>query len=157
MNQGILFSSSKKFRHILNQLTNHKILRSDLINIAMAEFRLSEQQAVGLIDRGIYQLKHQGLVKATGKVKNISYQFSFDVMSNPPLYVVNDAAFLLSSEKQILEKELMQIRYELEAYQEFLEKIPKKKLKIMRLQQDTAEKLNQLNGKLRAINQLLSL
>ncbi|HHH0220731.1 TPA: hypothetical protein ACPZP6_003983 [Yersinia enterocolitica] len=157
MNQGILFSSSKKFRHILNQLTSHKVLRSDLINIVMIEFRLSKNQAIGLVDRGIYQLKHQGLVKATGKVKNISYQFSFGVISNPPLHVVNDAALVLSSEKQILEKELTQIRYELEAYQEFLEKIPKQKLKIMRLQQDTAEKLNQLNGKLRAINQLLSL
>ena len=157
MNQEILFSSSKKFRHILSQLTHHKILRSDLINIAITEFRLSEKQAVGLIDRGIYQLKHQGLVKANGKVKNISYQFSFDVMSHPPLHVVNEAALVLSSEKKILEKELVQIRHELEAYQEFLEKIPKQKLKIMRLQLDTAEKLNQLNSKLRAINQLLSL
>jgi hypothetical protein len=79
------------------------------------------------------------------------------VISHSPLHVVNDAALVLSSEKQILEKELAQIRYELEAYQEFLEKIPKQKLKIIRLQQDTAEKLNQLHGKLRAVNQLLSL
>lgn len=157
MNQGILFSSSKKFRHILNQLRNHKALRSQLINIAITEFQLTEKQAAGLIDRGIYQLRHQGLVKADGKVKNISYQFSFGVINHPPLHVVNDAMLLLSSEKKKLEKELAQIRYELEAYQEFLEKIPKKKLKIMRLQQDTAEKLNQLNGKLQAVNQLLSL
>ena len=67
------------------------------------------------------------------------------------------ATLVLSSEKKKIEKELAQIRYELEAYQEFLEKIPKQKLKIMRLQQETAEKLNQLNGKLRAVNQLLSL
>lgn len=79
------------------------------------------------------------------------------MISHSPLHVVNDAALVLSSEKQILEKELAQIRYELEAYQEFLEKIPKQKLKIIRLQQDTAEKLNQLHGKLRAVNQLLSL
>ncbi|NYS28958.1 hypothetical protein [Pantoea sp. WMus005] len=157
MNQGISFSSSKKFRHILNQLRNHKVLRSQLINIAITEFQLTEKQAAGLIDRGIYQLRHQGLVKADGKVKNISYQFSFGVINHPPLHVVNDATLLLSSEKKKLEKELAQIRYELEAYQEFLEKIPKKKLKIMRLQQDTAEKLNQLNGKLQAVNQLLSL
>lgn len=141
----------------MNQLRNHKALRSQLINIAITEFQLTEKQAAGLIDRGIYQLRHQGLVKADGKVKNISYQFSFGVINHPPLHVVNDAMLLLSSEKKKLEKELAQIRYELEAYQEFLEKIPKKKLKIMRLQQDTAEKLNQLNGKLQAVNQLLSL
>lgn len=157
MHQGILFSSSKKFRHILNQLTSHKILRSELINIAITEFLLSEKQAIGLISRGIYQLKHQGLVKANGKTKNISYQFSFGVINHQPLHVVNDVRLVLSSEKKKLEKELAQIRYELEAYQEFLEKIPKQKPKIMRLQQDTAEKLNQLNGKLRAVNQLLSL
>lgn len=157
MNQRILFSSSKKFRHILSQLKNHKILRSELINIAIIEFQLTNKQAVGLIDRGIYQLKQQGLVKANGKLKNISYQFSFGVINHPLLHVVNDATLVLSSEKKKLEKELAQIRYELEAYEEFLEKIPKLKLKIMRLQQDNADKLNQLNGKLRAINQLLSL
>lgn len=157
MNQGILFSGSKKFRRILNQLTCHKVLRSELINIAITEFQLSEKQASGLIDRGVYQLKKQGLVRSDGRIKNISYLFSFGVISNPALGVVNDAAFVLSSEKQILEKELAQIRYELEAYQEFLEIIPKQKLKIMKLQQDTVEKLNQLNGKLRAVNQLLSL
>ncbi|MBS0855337.1 MULTISPECIES: hypothetical protein [unclassified Tatumella] len=157
MNQGILFSSSKKFLHILNQLTNHKILRNDLINIAIIEFQLSKKQAVGLIDRGIYQLKHQDLVQASGNVKNISYQFSLEVMSHLPVNVAYDAAQLLTSEKQGLEKELMQIHYEQEAYQEFLEKIPNKKLSIMRLQQETAEKFNQLNGKLRAINQLLAL
>ncbi|MDA6274955.1 hypothetical protein OSK12_26350, partial [Escherichia coli] len=79
----------------------HQVLRSNLINIAMTEFRLSEKQAIGLIDRGIYQLKYQGLVKANGKVKNITYQFSFGVISHSPLHVVNDAALLLSSEKQI--------------------------------------------------------
>lgn len=157
MNQGILFISSKKFRHVLNQLRNHKILRSQLINIAITEFQLTEKQATGLIDRGIYQLRHQGLVKANGKVKNISYQFSLGVINHPPPHVVNDATLLLSSEKEKLQKELAQLRYELEAYQEFLAKIPKQKLKIMRLQQDTAEKLNQLNGKLQAVNQLLSL
>ncbi|EOY5454507.1 hypothetical protein ACP6QU_000989 [Cronobacter dublinensis] len=157
MNQGMLFCSSKKFRHILNKLISHTILRSELINIAITEFQITHIQAAGLIDRGIYQLKRQGLVKANGKIKNISYQFSFGVINHQPLHIVNDATLVLSSEKKKIEKELAQIRYELEAYQEFLEKIPKQKLKIMRLQQETAEKLNQLNGKLRAVNQLLSL
>ena len=157
MNQGILFSGSKKFRRVLNQLTCHKVLRSELINIAITEFQLSEKQASGLIDRGVYQLKQQGLVRSDGRIKNISYLFSFGVISHPQLHVVNDEELVLCSERERLEKELALIHYEQKAYQELLDKIPQQKLKIMKLQQDTAEKFNQLNGKLRAVNQLLSL
>lgn len=157
MNQGILFSSSKKFRRILNQLTNHKVSRSVLINMAITDFQLSEKQATGLIDRGVYQLKKQGLVRSNGRIKNISYLFSFEVISHPQRNVINDADLVLCSERERLENELSLTRYEQEAYQELLDKIPQQKLKIIKLQQDTDKKLNQLNGKLRAINQLLSL
>lgn len=157
MNQGILFSGSKKFRRVLKQLTCHKVLRCELINIAITEFQLSEKQASGLIDRGVYQLKKQGLVRSDGRIKNISYLFSFGVINLPPLLTVTDEELVLYSEKERLEKELALIRYEQEAYQELLDKIPQQKLKIIKLQQDTDEKLNQLNGKLRAVNQLLSL
>ncbi|PLR19531.1 hypothetical protein PZBJ_21670 [Pantoea endophytica] len=157
MNQRILFSGSKKFRRILNQLTCHKVLRSELINIAITEFQLSEKQASELIDRGVYQLKQQRLVRSDGRIKNISYLFSFGVINLQPLHTVNAEELVLCSERERLEKELTLIHYEQEAYQELLEKIPKQKLKIMKLQHDTAEKLNQLNGKLRAINQLLSM
>lgn len=157
MNQGILFSSSKKFRRVLNQLTCHKVLRSSLINIAITEFQLSEKQAAGLIDRGVYQLKKQGLVRSDGRIKNISYLFSFGVINHSQRHVINDEDLVLCSERERLEKEVSLIRYEQEAYQELLDKIPQQKLNIMKLQQETNEKLNQLNGKLRAINQLLSL
>ncbi|PWD73025.1 hypothetical protein [Pectobacterium versatile] len=157
MNQRILFSGSKKFRRILNQLTCHKVLRSELINIAITEFQLSEKQASGLIDRGVYQLKQQGLVRSDGRIKNISYLFSFGVINLQSLHTVNAEELVLCSERERLEKELTLIRYEQEAYQELLDKIPQQKLKIIKLQQDTDEKLNQLNGKLRAVNQLLSL
>ncbi|EIM7728364.1 hypothetical protein LN119_001717 [Salmonella enterica subsp. enterica serovar Coeln] len=125
--------------------------------MAIKEFNLSEKQALGLIDRGIHQLKKQGLVRSDGGIKNISYLFSFGVINLPLLHTVNDEELVLSSEKETLEKELALIRYELEAYQELLGKIPQQKLKILKLQQDTTEKFNQLNGKLRAVNQLLSL
>ncbi|HAD41193.1 MAG TPA: hypothetical protein DCF88_13945 [Plesiomonas shigelloides] len=157
MNQGILFSSSKKFRHVLNQLTCHKVFRSVLINIAITEFQLSEKQAAGLIDRGVYQLKKQGLVRSDGRIKNISYLFSFGVISHSQHHVVNDETLVLSSERERLENELSLTRYEQEAYQELLDKIPRQKRKIIKLQQDTDKKLKQLNGKLRAIHQLLSL
>jgi hypothetical protein len=128
-----------------------------LINIAITEFQLSEKQASGLIDRGVYQLKKQGLVRSDGRIKNVSSLFSFGVINLPPLHTVNDEELVLCSERERLEKELSLIRYEHEAYQELLDKIPQQKLKIIKLQQDTTEKSNQLNGKLRAVNQLLSL
>lgn len=156
MNQGILLSGSKKFRWILNHLTCHKVLRSELITIAIKEFQLSEKQASGLIDRGIYQLKKQGLVRSDGRIKNISYLFKFGVISHQQLHV-NDEELVLCSERERLKNELALIHYEQKAYQELLDKIPQQKLKIMKLQQDTAEKFNQLNGKLRVVNQLLSL
>lgn len=157
MDQGILFSVSKKFRRVLNQLNCHRVLRSELINITIIEFQLSEKQASGLIDRGIYQLKKRGLVSSDGSVKNISYLFSFGVIKLLPLHPFNVEEHVLCSERERLEKELALIRYEQEAYQELMDKIPQQKLKIIKLQQDTDEKLNQLHGKLRAVNQLLSL
>jgi len=157
MNNESLFSSSKKFRHILNQLTKDKVLRIELISIAIAEFRITKKQATGLIDRGVYQLKQQGFVTTSGKSKNIYYQFCFNAIEDQQYQLINGYELTLYSEKEILEKELMQTRYELEAYQEFLAKMPQQKLKIVKLQQDCVEKLNQLGGKLRAIKQMLPL
>lgn len=157
MNHGISFSCSKKFRRVLSRITCYKILRNDLIDMAIKEFQLSKKQASGLIDRGIHQLKKQGLVMSDGCIKNISYHLSSTVIKLPLFHKVNSEEHVLSSEKETLEQELVLIRYELEAYQELLDKIPQHKLKIIKLQQDAAEKFNQLNGKLRAVNQLLSL
>lgn len=63
---------------------------------------------------------------------------------------------MLYREKETLEKELSLIHYELKAYQELVKK-SHNKLKINKLQLDTTERAQKLNGKLRAVNQLLSL
>ncbi len=153
----ISFKISKKFGRVLAQINHNKISRNHLINIAIKEIKLSRIQATGLVDRGVHQLKMQGLVISSGSIKNIIYKFSSEV-TNPSLFhQANDGNCMLSSEKKALEKDLLLIRYELQAYRELLEKIPQEKLKITKLQKDTAEKFNQLNGTIRAINQLLSM
>ncbi|WP_109406197.1 hypothetical protein [Proteus faecis] len=154
MNNEELMKVSKKFRRILPLITNQRILRSELINIAISELQLTEKKASGLIDRAIHQLKKQGLVISDGSTKNTSYIFAVGVIN--PLQFCIDCEFDLLSEKEELEKELSLLCYELQAYQKLLEKIPQKKLKINKLQETAYEKCNQLNGNLRAINQLLS-
>ncbi|WP_156137297.1 hypothetical protein [Pantoea sp. MBLJ3] len=141
---------------MLGKANCHLISRKSLINIAIDELNLSFKQAAGLVDRGIHELKKQGLVLSSGRPKHISYVFSLSIKNDEAFQLIIDEKLVLSSEKETLEKELSMISYELEAYQELLKKIPHKKLKIIKLQQDTLEKTNQLNGKLRAINQLLS-
>ena len=64
---------------------------------------------------------------------------------------------ITQSEKQALETELNLTKYELEAYNELLLKIPQEKNKIILLHKKTSEKFFQLNGKLRAINQLMAI
>ena len=64
---------------------------------------------------------------------------------------------VLASEKQVLETELNLTKYELEAYNELLLKIPQEKNKIILLHKKTSEKFAKLNGKLRAINQLIAI
>ncbi|EKT66686.1 hypothetical protein [Providencia alcalifaciens] len=157
MNHEMLTKISKKFRRILPLITNQKILRSELIYIATEELQLTKKKASGLIDRAIHQLKKQGLVISDGCTKNISYIFSFEVINPSKFHIFNDNEFDLPSEKEILEKELSLIHYELQAYLELLEKLPQKKFKITKLQHNATKKFNQLHGKLRAINQLLSL
>ncbi len=156
MNHVASFRSSKKFRQVLGKVNCHSISRKLLINIAIEELNLSVRQATSLIDRGVHELKKQGLVLSSGRPKHKSYTFSLSMISNEEHRLIIDEKDILSSEKETLEKEISMICYELEAYQELLKKIPHKKLKIRRLQKDTIEKSNRLNGKLRAINQLLS-
>ena len=56
----------------------------------------------------------------------------------------------------ILKVQSMLTRYELQAYRELLEQLPQEKHKITKLHKTASEKLYQLNGKLRAVNQLIS-
>ncbi len=63
----------------------------------------------------------------------------------------------LTSEQRLLEEELLLTRYELQAYRELLEQLPQEKNKITRLHKTASEKLYQLNGKLRAVNQLIAI
>lgn len=156
MNHVTSFRSSKKFRQVLGKANSHLISRKLLISIAIEELNLSVKQAAGLVDRGIHELKKQGLVLSSGRPKHISYAFSVSMKNDEEFQLIIDDKHELSSEKETLEKELSMVRYELEAYQELLKRIPHKKVKITKLQQDTIEKSNQLSGKLRAINQVLS-
>lgn len=125
----ISFKISKKFARVLAQINHNKISRNHLISIAIKEMKLSRVQATGLVDRGVHQLKMQGLVISSGSIKNIIYNFSSEV-TNPSLFhQANDGNCMLSSEKKALEKDLLLISYELQAYRELLEKSHKKSLK----------------------------
>ena len=153
----ISFKISKKFRQVLAQ-TNHRIIsRNDLIKLVIKETELSQVQATGLVDRGVHQLKAQGLATSIGQPKNIFYEFASEVR-NPSLFCYeNDSYDILTKEKKILEKGILLVQYELQAYEELLERIPKEKSKIIKLQKNTLEHLNKLNGQLRAVEQLLTL
>ena len=157
MNHKTSFRRSKKFRRILSKATCETISRKALINNAINSLELSEKQAAGLVDRGVCELKKQGLVISTRSRKHTTYVFSTSLINHQKLHEVNDAKSMLYREKKTLEKELSLIHYELEAYQELIKKIPQKKHKINKLQIDTTERAQKLNGKLRAVNQLLSL
>ncbi|MFQ1749173.1 hypothetical protein ACK4AA_21480, partial [Aeromonas veronii] len=47
------------------------------------------------------------------------------------------------------------LRYELQAYREILEKLPQEKQKITCLHKNASEKIYRLNGKIRAVSQLV--
>ncbi|MFQ2043363.1 hypothetical protein ACK35C_20430, partial [Aeromonas veronii] len=61
----------------------------------------------------------------------------------------------LASELRSLEEELLLTRYELQAYREILEKLPQEKQKITCLHKNASEKIYRLNGKIRAVSQLV--
>lgn len=149
-----VYKISNMFGRILHKMTGRTISRKELIQLAMEINDLAGHQASGLVDRHIYSLKKQDAVKAIGSHNNRSYIFSDDLLDKFQAPIKNDD-YDLTSELKSLEEELLLTRYELQAYSEILEKLPQEKQKISWLHKNASEKIYQLNGKIRAVCQLV--
>lgn len=148
------YKISNMFVQVLRNITVHKIGRKELIRLAMEVNDLAEYQASSLVDRHICSLKKQGAVKAIGPQNERTYIFSDDLLDDFQASTKSDD-YDLSVELRSLEEELLLTRYELKAYCEILEKLPQQKLKISLLHKNASEKIYQLNGKIRALCQLV--
>lgn len=158
MPQKNLYGISANFCRVLAKVKSTFISRKELILLAMTNNTLTEKQASGLIDRNIHFLKKQGLAKASGLNKCRNYIFTNELLENVrSLSNEHTKNYHLTSEQRLLEEELLLTRYELQAYRELLEQLPQEKHKITRLHKTASEKLYQLNGKLRAVNQLIAI
>ena len=157
MTQRLIDKTNQKFVYILSKTEGLISKRKDLIDIARNEFSLTVAQASGLIDRNIHILKMLGAVSPEGGRSNRKYVFQSEIINDARLSMLSSGKGVLASEKQALETELNLTKYELEAYNELLLKIPQEKNKIILLHKKTSEKFFQLNGKLRAINQLMAI
>lgn len=149
-----IYKISNMFGQVLRKMTGRKISRKELIQLAMEVNDLAGYQASGLVDRHIYSLKKQDVVKAIGPQNNRSYIFSDDLLDNLHA-TTKDEDYDLTSELRSLEEELLMTRYELQAYSDLLEKLPQEKQKISWLHKNASEKIYQLNGKIRAVCQLV--
>ncbi len=149
-----VYKISNMFRQVLHKVTERKTSRKELVRLAMEVNDLAEHQASGLVDRHIYSLKKQDAVTAIGPRNNRSYIFSDELLDNLQASIKGDD-YDLTSELRSLEEELLLTRYELQAYSEMLEKLPKQKQKIAWLHKNASEKIYQLNGKIRAVCQLV--
>lgn len=149
-----IYKINKKFGQVLREMIGRKISRKDLIRLAMEVNGLAEYQASGLVDRHIYMLKKQDAVKAIGQQNNRGYIFSDDLIDNFKTSIKHED-YDLTIELRSLEEELLLTRYELQAYSEMLEKLPQEKQKISWLHKNASEKIYQLNGKIRAVCQLV--
>ena len=157
MPQKNLYGISANFCRVLAKVKSTSISRKELILLAMTHNNLTEKQASGLIDRNIHFLKKQGLATANGFNKYRNYIFTNELLENVrSLSNEHTKNYHLTSEQRLLEEELLLTRYELQAYRELLEQLPQEKHKITKLHKTASEKLYQLNGKLRAVNQLIS-
>lgn len=158
MPQKDLYGISANFCRVLAKVKNTTISRKELILLAMTHNNLTQKQASGLIDRNIHFLKKQGLATANGFNKYRNYIFTNELLENVRLSSNEHTKnYHLTSEQRLLEEELLLTRYELQAYRELLEQLPQEKNKITRLHKTASEKLYQLNGKLRAVNQLIAI
>lgn len=158
MNQQSFYKISESFAQILSKIKNQNqnVSRKELIKLAMDTNDLNENQASRLIDRNIYLLKKQGGVKAINLGNNRCYTFTENLLKS--IYSPTDkSTYDLSFEQKTLKKEIVTTHYELQTYCEFLEKFPAEKHKITKFYKTASEKLDQLNGRLRAVNQLISL
>lgn len=140
---------------VLCQFNKNHIMRSELIDVAMKLIGLEEEKASGLIDRGIHQLKSQNLVHAKGCKPTRYYLFNETVMQQVILMQDRCQHYDLTSEQRSLQKELAIAEYELETYEELLQKVPLRKQHILQLHEKTQTNLLKLNGKIRALSQLL--
>jgi hypothetical protein len=157
MTQRIIDKTSEKFRRVLSKTSGKIVKRQELITIAQVEFQLSNTQATGLIDRGILILKKYGMASPEGQKCNRGYLFPSNLWTEIIPISAGNAALALKEAKLNVETEIRLTSYELDAYDELLEKIPQEKPNINRLHKNTTEKFFQLHGKLRAIQQLISL
>lgn len=130
-------------------------MRRELIDGAIQLMNLDEERASGLIDRGIHQLKIQRLVHAEGCKPARYYLFNETVMQQVLLTQNRCQHYDLTSEQRILQKELAIAQYELETYEELLQKISLRKQQILQLHGKTQANLLKLSGKIRAFSQLL--
>ena len=158
MPQKDLYGISANFCRVLAKVKNTTISRKELILLAMIHNNLTQKQASGLIDRNIHFLKKQGFATSNGFNKYRNYVFTNELLENVRLSSNEyNKIYNLTSEQRSLEEELLLTRYELQAYRELLEQLPQEKNKITRLHKTASEKLYQLNGKLRAVNQLIAI
>lgn len=156
MTQRVINKITENFRHVLSRTEGQLIKRKDLINLAQKEFLLSRYEAEGLIDRNIHILKKNGALYPEGSHKNRGYVFQLEILDDVRSSFKHDTINILTKEKRAAEIDLHMTKYELKAYEELLPKVPHENMKIIKLYEKATEKVSQLQGKLRAINQLIS-
>lgn len=156
MNQILDMKLNRKFIKLLSKMEKPKISRDILIQTARFEYSLTIKQAAGLIDRGIFLLKKHDLVYALGANKAKNYIFSLKLLKQVQNEQFRDSCKYLNSEIASLEVELSITRYEFEAYDEMRKVLPHKLVKINGLQESATIRMQQLNGKIRAFNQMIA-
>ena len=156
MTKKVVKNTSESFRRILSKTQGTFIKRKALVDLAQLEYSMSRKDADGLVDMNIFMLKKNGLIHAEGDYNNRGYAFQLeflDTVRQSPQY---DAITTLIEEKKSVEMELQVTKHELTAYQDLLRRIPQKKSKIIKLSEKTTERISQLEGKLRALNQIVA-
>lgn len=146
---------SSKFQQVLQSLNNHHITRNQLIELTANRLNLHKKQALGVVNQGILQLKMQGLVTRNYDENGLNYTFSPALMSMIKGRTCNKNHSILTDYKATLEKSLVLTGYELQAYDELIDKIPRAKIPILRLKNLAKVKMNIINGKLRAVEKVL--
>lgn len=156
MNHILSMKLNPRFFSILAKLEKPTVSRYALIQKAECEFGISTNQAAGLIDRGISLLKKHDLICAEGSYKSRKYIFSLKLIRELQNEQIKDPNEHLDKAIATLEKELSITRYEIDTYREMKQLFPKELIKINNLEESASVKMLKLNGKIRAINQLIA-
>lgn len=160
------FSLNKQFKELLQHVEEASIKRTELIQLAVETTTLSKDQSSRFVDRNISKAKASGLITPSGKRNARIYHLSPDLIS-----MLSDrphgASSQISEEKQSLsvvhlfeeEKragaELKLVLGEIEAYKDYINKIPDKRSNIMELLDESKDKASVLYGRLNAIKKII--